>query len=440
MPFPSKRERFDVLLTSFLENGADVNVATRAGETVLHEAAKIGDLDLTMKLLDSGADVNAATEVGETALHWAAGGGSEEVVDELLKRGALINAKTSTGETPLHWATIRNLDHIVQLLLKHGADPIVKEVDIADTAMDLGENEPDTTRWTILIGVNTVERGSNQGSRSFNDLAGCVNDVMLVEQSLKDVMRIDPSNIIKLMTGQAEECKTPTYNNILSALEYVSNNARPGDAVYIHYSGHGHQAPTAFPSLKGEYTFDCALVPTDTFTGGQYLRDLEIEYLVKEMVKGELLVTLVLDCSYLPIHKTYSRPHHNLKRADTSNHKPKFFTEIANQYAIQDAQSQHQRVATESTGYNLFTTASAGEDKLPDGTTHGKLSYHLASLLQHKSAAYLSCRTIYRHICARGRGGQKLSFARDELPVFIGNDNRQLFGANNTDMDTPLCD
>ncbi|KAL5083905.1 hypothetical protein Trisim1_000813 [Trichoderma cf. simile WF8] len=62
MPFPSYRERFDALLTSFLDNGADVNVATNAGETVLHEAAKIGDLDLTIKLLNSGADVNAATE------------------------------------------------------------------------------------------------------------------------------------------------------------------------------------------------------------------------------------------------------------------------------------------------------------------------------------------------------------------------------------------
>lgn len=188
-------------MRSFLENGADLNVATRAGETVLLEAAKIGDLDLTIKLLDSGADVNAATEAGETALYWAAGGGCEEVVNELLKRGAIINSKTPTGELPLHWAAMFNLDHIVQLLLKHGADPIVKEADVAEIAMNLGENELDTTRWAILIGVNTVEPGSSQGSPPFNDLAGCVNDVMLVEQSLKDVMRIDPSNIIKLVTG-----------------------------------------------------------------------------------------------------------------------------------------------------------------------------------------------------------------------------------------------
>lgn len=147
MPFPSYRERFDALLTSFLDNGADVNVATNAGETVLHEAAKIGDLDLTIKLLNSGADVNAATETGETALHWAAGGGCDEVVNELLKRGALINAKTSTGETPLDWATMRNLDHIVQLLLKHGADPIVTEADVAEMAVDPGENGLDTD-WT----------------------------------------------------------------------------------------------------------------------------------------------------------------------------------------------------------------------------------------------------------------------------------------------------
>lgn len=166
-----------------------------------------------------------------------------------------------------------------------------------------------------------------------------------------------------------------------------------------------------------------------------------IEYLVKEMAKRELSVTLFLDGAYLPIHKTYSGPHHNLKRADTSNHKPNFFlTEIANQYVSWDAQSHNKSVATEPTGYSLFTAGSAREDKLPDGPTHGKLTYHLASLLQHKSAASLSCHTVYRQLCARGRGRRKLSFARDELPVLTGNGNRQLFGANNTDMDTPLCD
>ncbi|KAF3067665.1 hypothetical protein CFAM422_008556 [Trichoderma lentiforme] len=72
-------------------------------------------------------------------------------------------------------------DHIVQLLLKHNADPIVKEADVAEMAMDLGENELDTTRWAILIKVNTVDRGSGEELASFNDHIGCIIDAMLVE-------------------------------------------------------------------------------------------------------------------------------------------------------------------------------------------------------------------------------------------------------------------
>jgi len=66
--------------------------------------------------------------------------------------------------------------------------------------------------------------------------------------------------------------------------------------VYIHYSGHGGRATTAFESLKGDNGLDEALVPTDIGNSeARYLRDIELAHLLKTMVDKGLIVTVVLD-------------------------------------------------------------------------------------------------------------------------------------------------
>src|SRR5262245_12089585 len=46
--------------------GADINAQDRHGETALHEAASVGDLDLVGILISAGADVNVQDEWGQT--------------------------------------------------------------------------------------------------------------------------------------------------------------------------------------------------------------------------------------------------------------------------------------------------------------------------------------------------------------------------------------
>ncbi|KAI1303460.1 hypothetical protein F5Y03DRAFT_359546 [Xylaria venustula] len=91
----------------------------------------------------------------------------------------------------------------------------------------------------------------------------------------------------------------PTYENIVNALQKLSQTAQPGDTVYLHYSGHGARVATIFEGLKGSDGLDEALVPTNIQCArGRYIRDVEIAYLLQEMVKKELVVTVVLDCCH----------------------------------------------------------------------------------------------------------------------------------------------
>ena len=77
-------------------------------DSLLHEAAATGDIELTRYLLDGGAAVDARAALdGVTPLHSAARSGEAEVARLLLARGAAVGARAVGYHTPLHMATAR---------------------------------------------------------------------------------------------------------------------------------------------------------------------------------------------------------------------------------------------------------------------------------------------------------------------------------------------
>jgi ankyrin repeat protein len=142
------------LLKVLLAHGADVNVelvtfppyrsmSDRGGDgilgigaTPLLRAAKAGDLVGVRMLLANGADPNLATKAGMTPLLAAAGVGSRsndtrgrykteaeaiESIRMLLSAGADINAAEARGQTALHGAAFSGWNQLVQFLAEHGA-------------------------------------------------------------------------------------------------------------------------------------------------------------------------------------------------------------------------------------------------------------------------------------------------------------------------------
>jgi ankyrin repeat protein len=92
---------------ALVEGGADPNVADKGGNTPLHTAAQLGELELVKKLVAKGANVNARSgkPTGVQA------GGFRRVIGEL---------------TPLHVAAKGNQIDIMRVLVAGGADPSIK--------------------------------------------------------------------------------------------------------------------------------------------------------------------------------------------------------------------------------------------------------------------------------------------------------------------------
>lgn len=112
-------------------------------------------------LLSHGADINAQvfSRNSETALHLAviAKIPHEAVISFLVKSGASLNAKTTQGKTALHLAGERGRHEIFKILLEAGADPSIKvPVDVLSidgpkddghTALELAQKNPVGVLW-----------------------------------------------------------------------------------------------------------------------------------------------------------------------------------------------------------------------------------------------------------------------------------------------------
>lgn len=99
-----------------LKHGANINIRDKRGRTPLFSAIS---RDVAKLIIDSGADVNARDNQGKTALFFITY--KKEIVELLLDNGANINAKDNSGNTPLHNMKYSRYTDITNFI-KHGAN------------------------------------------------------------------------------------------------------------------------------------------------------------------------------------------------------------------------------------------------------------------------------------------------------------------------------
>jgi hypothetical protein len=162
--------------------------------------------------------------------------------------------------------------------------------------------------FALLVGIDCYMPNRLPDGSCYKNLGGCVRDISYVEAFLKDIQKVPENQILKLTASPSVEDdkvplelpkQLPTRNNMIAAFRKLGEIAPAGSQVYIHYSGHGGRAKTVFPEIKEMDGIDEGLVPTDIGAQeGQYLRDLDLAQLLKELSAKDLIVTVVLDCCH----------------------------------------------------------------------------------------------------------------------------------------------
>lgn len=151
-------------------------------------------------------------------------------------------------------------------------------------------------KLALLVGINDYPSPVRR-------LNGCINDVYLQRELLIYRFGFNPNNIMVLTDDSNLK---PTRDNILQAFQsHLIDQARPGDVVVFHYSGHGSRVIDPNPlAPQPEYSYNGTLVPYDGAAIAEQENKLIVPditgrtlFLLMESIKTDYL-TVVLDSCY----------------------------------------------------------------------------------------------------------------------------------------------
>lgn len=171
----------------------------------------------------------------------------------------------------------------------------IPNTDNIGTGCKIDDTPLDGNRKSVLVGINYVDM---QG-----ELRGCINDVHRMRGFIA-LNGFPEGHEQYILTDQDEkefkdlpnvQHASPTKENILTALYWLTKGAAPGDSLFFHYSGHGVRVPDkSGDEADGK---DESIVPLDYRTRGVIIDDLLYTILVSDLPKGCRL-TAVMDCCH----------------------------------------------------------------------------------------------------------------------------------------------
>jgi hypothetical protein len=147
-------------------------------------------------------------------------------------------------------------------------------------AFDHGQNK----KFSLLVGCNY---GGETG-----DLSKSHDDIHMVKDYIVNVFNFpEDSNYMAVLLDDGKH-KKPTYSNILQAMKFIALRSRPGDAVFIQFSGHGGRVLDFDTSAVDCY--DEVIVPSD-FKEKGFISDKAIFKSLLVPMAEDVTVTMIFD-------------------------------------------------------------------------------------------------------------------------------------------------
>eukprot|EP00835_Amoeboradix_gromovi_P004067 NODE_297_length_11469_cov_0.855937.p3 type:complete len:488 gc:universal NODE_297_length_11469_cov_0.855937:7464-6001(-) len=141
---------------------------------------------------------------------------------------------------------------------------------------------------SLLIGINYF----NQKGQ----LKGCIEDVKNIKKFLVRIYNFptNPASMRILTDDQRDASCIPTRKNIIASMHWLVQGAKPGDSLFLHYSGHGGSVKDT--SGDEDDGMDETICPVDYVKAGQIIDDEMHQILVKPLVRGVKLTVVFDSC------------------------------------------------------------------------------------------------------------------------------------------------
>jgi hypothetical protein len=136
-------------------------------------------------------------------------------------------------------------------------------------------------KMALLVGINDY--------KGISDLNGCVNDVTNMRSILKDGLGFTNKDIRVLVDSRA------TKANILHRLKKMVTDAKKGDFLVFHFSGHGSQIRDR-NNDELEDSMDELICPYDMNWDNGFITDDTLNDIFKKLPKGVFLEVFLDSC------------------------------------------------------------------------------------------------------------------------------------------------
>ena len=163
------------------------------------------------------------------------------------------------------------------------ATALFASLSLASSAPPEASQAEEHKKLALLVGIDDYENVS--------DLDGCVNDVENMKSLLRDKFGFEERDILTLVNEQA------TRKAILDTFQrHLIAQAKQGDIVVFHYSGHGSQMKDARIGGDEADQFDETIVPQDSRKPGVFdIPDDSINGLLRLLSEKTDNVTFIFD-------------------------------------------------------------------------------------------------------------------------------------------------
>lgn len=146
------------------------------------------------------------------------------------------------------------------------------------------------SRWAIIIGIDCYS--TQKGPEERPNLRGCANDAVLVYNFHVEELKVPSTNIFLHLERHPDLHLTDPKHlgaslfDVCSSIKTVTERARKGHFVHIHFSGHGFRGGNDKPS---EYL---------VFRGAK-MKDVDFGKRLDDLSRaGEVAVLVTLDCCF----------------------------------------------------------------------------------------------------------------------------------------------
>ena len=211
----------------------------------------------------------------------------------------------------------------------------------------------------LLVGINEY---------ACCPLQGCVNDVLAMEHFLSG----RDFSIKKLLDTDA------TTSNVLTALKALVSNAKHGDTILFHFSGHGSQVPNHDgPQKEADGMEEIICTQDINFYNGTYITCHELNGIFAMLPQG-VTAEVVLDCCHSGTGLRDINPYAGaVRHIPTPTDLKEKRNLSSREIVLIDPNAQNNVVLWAACAYN-----ETAADAQIDSVFHGAFTYALLSTLQ----------------------------------------------------------